>query len=30
MNVDIVAGSVIVARKGKVWDEAVEYCDVGF
>lgn len=29
LDVDIVAGNVLVARKGKVWEEAVEYPDVG-
>lgn len=29
LDVGIVAGNVLVARKGKVREEAVEYCDVG-
>lgn len=29
LDVDIVAGNVLVARKGEVWEEAVEYPDVG-
>lgn len=29
LGVEIVAGNVLVARKGKVREEAVEYCDIG-
>lgn len=30
LDVEIVVGNVLVARKGKVREEAVEYCDTGW
>lgn len=29
LDVDTVAGDVLVERKGKGWEAAVEYCEVG-